>query len=489
MSATALLSHPLARPGDLGRTLPDSPHAVSVAMPTWADVVGYEEHAPAVMAKLKSGYPRFVIHPCVEQLARRFEPAGYLLPFPSPRTAEQAAGHVRRASGQRAVVRERAGAWGVETTAEGGPALKAFWQHTGMIISSRQAEFLLHGGAAPDSGAAPRAELRAQLAALYDCEAGDVFLAPTGMAAHYLALQALNLRAPGRPTVQLGFPYVDTLKLQQKLGCGVQFLHNLHDMAADLRAGLCQQPAAGAFCELPGNPLLGCADLRAISPILREAGVPLVADDVVATPLNIDLRPYADLIATSLTKFIAGTGDVMGGAVICNPASPWHDELKRLLVRVHEELLWPGDATVLAREIGSFPERMRRHNANGLAIAERLRQHPAVERIWYPKWEFSEAYEAVRRPTGGWGALVTFLPKEAGRRSPAVYDRLAVCKGPSLGTRFSLACPFTILAHYCELEWAESCGVSRYLIRLSVGLEDPDELWGRIEAALAPAVD
>jgi cystathionine gamma-synthase len=91
----------------------------------------------------------------------------------------------------------------------------------------------------------------------------------------------------------------------------------------------------------------------------------------------------------------------------------------------------------------------------------------------------------VRRPNGGWSSLVTFMPKQAATRSPEIYDRMAVCKGPSLGTVFTLACPFTLLAHYTELEWAESCGVSRYLIRISVGLEDPEDLWQRLERALA----
>ncbi|HRZ58268.1 MAG TPA: PLP-dependent transferase, partial [Candidatus Paceibacterota bacterium] len=102
----------------------------------------------------------------------------------------------------------------------------------------------------------------------------------------------------------------------------------------------------------------------------------------------------------------------------------------------------------------------------------------------YPRWVNTEAYEAVRRPGGGWGALITFLPRQAESRAARVYDALEVCKGPSLGTVFSLACPFTYLAHYCELEWARSCGVSPYLIRLSVGLEAPDDLWRRIERAL-----
>jgi cystathionine gamma-synthase len=206
---------------------------------------------------------------------------------------------------------------------------------------------------------------------------------------------------------------------------------------------------------------------------------------VVATPVNIDLSGHADLIATSLTKFVLGTGNAMGGALICNPKSPLYSELKPIISEQHEELLWGEDAVVLDAQARSFPERMKRHNQNGLMLAERLRRHPAVERVWYPKWEFSEAYEAVRRPNGGWGALITFMPRNGETKSPGIYDRLAFCKGPSLGTVFTLACPFTLLAHYTELEWAESCGVSRYLIRISVGLEDPDDLWQRLETALA----
>jgi cystathionine gamma-synthase len=211
----------------------------------------------------------------------------------------------------------------------------------------------------------------------------------------------------------------------------------------------------------------------------------LVADDVVATAFNVDLRAHADLVATSLTKHLAGTCDVMGGAVVCNPRSPHHAVLKERLRAQHEDLLWAGDARVLDARLRGFPERMRHHNRNGELIARRLRAHPALERVWYPQWEFSEVYEAVRRPGGGWGSLVTVLPKDALHAAPRIYDRLALCKGPSLGTVFTLACPFTLLAHYAELDWAEACGVPRHLIRLSVGLEDPEELWRRIETALA----
>ena len=64
------------------------------------------------------------------------------------------------------------------------------------------------------------------------------------------------------------------------------------------------------------------------------------------------------------------------------------------------------------------------------------------------------------------------------------YDALQLCKGPTLGTVFTLACPYALLAHYRELEWAESCGVPRDLVRVSIGIEDPDLLWSRFEVAL-----
>jgi len=486
LSPNELLARPVWTADQLGRPIPASPHAVSVALPRWRDVVDYEEKTPEMVARLSSGYPRFVVHPLVQELGRWVGGGQSCLPLPSRLAAEAAAEFVRRTSGLEAKIVTRDGVHAVATSGAGHTALKFFWQHTGLIISSRQAEAHLAGRRVAAGADDSRRSLRRQLAGFYDCAEDDVFLAPTGMAAEFAALQTVLARSPGRPTAQLGFPYVDTLKLQEKFGPRGILLHHLDAIESRLRSLLDRERLAGCFCEIPGNPLLGSADLRRVTPLLRAHRVPLVVDDVVATPFNVDLGAHADLVATSLTKFIVGTCDAMGGALICNPRSPLYGELKPLVRARHEELLWGGDAAVLTEQARLFPERMARHNQNGLEVAERLRQHPAVERVWYPKWEFSEAYEAVRRPGGGWGALITFLPKNAEANAPAIYDRLPVCKGPSLGTIFTLACPFTLLAHYTELDWAEACGVSRYLIRLSVGLEEPEELWKRIEGALAP---
>jgi cystathionine gamma-synthase len=485
MSQRDLLQEPIWSDAELGVSIPPGKHGISVALPCWRHVVGYEENDPAVVSRLAGGYPRFVIHREVQELARAICPEGPCLPFPSERTARRCVEFIKKATGEAATIHPSNGVFAVATSDAAKGSLKAFWQHTGLIVSTRQAEAAL-AGRHPTPNHEVREALRQQLADLYDCEPGDVFLTPTGMAAQFEALQAVCARAPGLPTVQLGFPYVDTLKLQQKMGVGGLLLHDLDTITADLERLLAEKRVAGCFGEIPGNPLLGSADLGLISPILRRHGVPLVADDVVATPFNVDLSPYADLIATSLTKFITGSGEVMGGALICNPRSPFYAELKSRVKAQHEELLWDGDAEVLNEQARGFRERMARHNAGGLWIAEQLRKHPAVDRVWYPKWEFTGAYERVRRPEGGWGALITFLPRDAESRSSAIFDRLEICKGPSLGTIYSLACPFTLLAHYAELDWAEACGVSRFLIRVSVGLEDPKDLWQRFERALSP---
>jgi cystathionine gamma-synthase len=484
MSQRDLLREPVWRAEELGRPIPDSVHAVSVALPRWQDVVGYEEKSPEVMARLTCGYPRFVIHPLVQELAGRLGGGRPCLPFPSLSAAAMCAEFIRNQSGAAAQTVARDGVHGVVTTDAGALALKAYWQHTGLIVSTRQAEAILAGHGDTADAADARRSLRRQLAGFYDCAEDDVFLTPTGMTAQFEALRAVMRRSPGLPTAQLGFPYVDTLKLQQKIGRGATLLHDLDTIADDLHALIHRQPLAACFGEIPGNPLLGSADLSRIQPLLREHHVPLVADDVVATPFNVDLSRHADLIATSLTKYIVGTGDAMGGALICHPRSPFHAMLKAIVRSQHEELLWGADAALFDTQARSFPDRMRQHNVNGLLVAERLRAHPAVEKVWYPKWEFSGAYEAVRRPDGGYGALITFLPKNAEAASPRIYDRMAVCKGPSLGTVFTLACPFTLLAHYTELDWAESCGVSRHLIRLSIGLEEPEDLWQRLDSAL-----
>ena len=128
-------------------------------------------------------------------------------------------------------------------------------------------------------------------------------------------------------------------------------------------------------------------------------------------------------------------------------------------------------------------QRVPQLDANALLLAERLEEHPAVQRVLHPK--SCPNFRALMRSGAGHGCLLSFELKGGQEHSKQVYDALRVSKGPSLGTDFSLVCPYTQLAHYDELSWAEQCGVPADLLRVSVGREDPETLWMRFEQAFA----
>jgi cystathionine gamma-synthase len=106
-----------------------------------------------------------------------------------------------------------------------------------------------------------------------------------------------------------------------------------------------------------------------------------------------------------------------------------------------------------------------------------------VEAIYYPKYITNDIYEKFRRPNGGYGGLFSLILKSP-KHAPIFYDALDCAKGPSLGTNFTLVCPYTLLAHYTELDWAAEYGVVPHLIRVSVGLEPIETLRRIFDTAL-----
>lgn len=474
----------------LGTPIPDVPHAVSVSMPTWADVVGYEEGDPRVLNALACGYPRFVFHPQVRALRaeaerRLAEPGEKALVLPTARVATRCLAHLAAngATGRLAALSDLA----VVLMPESAQAIaKQYWQHTGEIVSSRRAEAFLAGRHEADDSAAAKPEIRRHLAALAGTSEAEVTLYPTGMAAIAQALRLMRTLRPGLPTAQCCFPYIDSLKLQERLGSGTHFYPMADDRDLDdLERLLAAGALAGVFCEFPSNPLMRSVDLPRLSQLTRAAGVPLVVDDSIATFYNHDFLPYVDMLVSSLTKNFSGRGSAMGGALVLNPGSPHYAALETALAADYEDLLYGEDAAEIAAGAVDFEARMARMNATTEALVEALAAHPAVDRVYYPSTETPELYAAARRPHGGHGAMFSLLLADAAAASPRFYDRLEVDKGPSFGLRTTLACPYTILAHYTELDWAEQCGVPTHLIRVSVGLEDLADLLARFRAALS----
>lgn len=493
-------TEPFAKPEDLGLAIPDSDHAVSVCLPTWKDVIGYEEGEDRVLDELELGYPRFVEHPFVaelffaaaEEFAKKDEVA---LVFPSLAAAWRCADFAKR-NGAKSARMESYGWYDLTVLLvkeDDYPIAWKGWQHVGEIVSSRMAEAALLDAPLPDDllekGTQAASDLRSRIADLYDGVTPEqVYLFSSGMAAISAVHRIVTAEWSGIPTIQLEFPYLDALKLQQKCNSA-----GVIDFSIVGENGGFQQVAdyftkgenaAALFSEIPSNPLLRTGNLKEIANLLEQNEVPLILDDTVATAHNVDGFLYADVITTSLTKLFSGEGDVAAGAVILKPSSKFY---KLFSERLQEEEkaspLFSLDAIMLELNSRHFKERVAATNDNALEVLDYLEQHPKVGKLWHPSMTQRDYYEQVRQDDGGYGALFSMQLKAGDPIK--FYDQLAISKGPSLGTNFSLVCPYTLLAHYDELEWAEKCGVPKDLIRVWIGLEDPEDLIERFDRALA----
>ncbi|MGA1130210.1 MAG: PLP-dependent transferase, partial [Chthoniobacterales bacterium] len=324
--------------------------------------------------------------------------------------------------------------------------------------------------------------LRNRLAAWSGAPAANISLHPSGMAAIFTAFEAVTARRPGRRTVMFGFPYTDTLKILSKFGHGVEFYPrgDAEDLAR-LRDLLAQEEIAGIFCEFPSNPLLHVPDLPALHAMAAAKGVPVVVDDTIGTFFNVDVLPHADFVATSLTKAISGEGDVMAGALTVNP----HGLFAALPPSTAPGGIYARDLQILERNARDFPERMKIANRNAMELAAWLATQRGVEKVSYPGLDPSPVYEQLRKSGGGYGAVISFLPRDAARNTPRIFEKLRVSRGISLGTSYSLVCPYVQLAHYHELGWARACGIDPYLLRIAVGTEPWEDLRRRFEGALA----
>jgi len=492
-------TQPFCEPEDLGLAIPDSDHAVSVCLPRWQDVISYEEGDPEVIETFECGYPRFVLHPFVAELflaaqqefAKKDEVA---IVFPSLAAAWRCADYVKRR--KKTSCRLETYGWGDLTVLlldeEAYEIAWKCWQHGGEIVSSRFAESALTDESLDETlvenGGKARELIKERLASFHEgVAAGDVFLFSSGMAAIFAVHRLLLARKPGAPTIQIEFPYLDSFKMQEEFGEG-----GVVDFSITTSGGVDEisqwfeggGEAAAVYTELPSNPLLKTADLKGIASVLKARETPLIVDDTVATSINVNGFLYADALTTSLTKLFSGAGDVAAGAVILNPNSPFYDILREDLAR--EEAASPlflRDAITLELNSRHFVERVGATNENGQELVDWLSKRPEVEAIWHPSNCCRENYDQVRRASGGYGALFSLKLKADQSAIERFYDALEISKGPSLGTDFSLVCPYTLLAHYNELDWAAERGAPSDLIRVWVGLEDPEDLIGRCERA------
>ncbi|EPE27840.1 PLP-dependent transferase [Glarea lozoyensis ATCC 20868] len=394
-----------------------------------------------------------------------------------------------------------------------------FWLHTGYGISSRfsafwlkKASFLWHnhdvrinrsGKILPVEEAIEAAEaMREHIATLYSTQEvkatrGDVFLFQGGMAAITQTATCLSIlcasrfeRKTGYRVAIFGFLYTDTLKVLSNI-LGFNSTHYGYGSSKDMDAleyELKEGRAIDAlYTEFPTNPLLTIVDLERLHALSVQYDFVLVVDDTIGTPINLLIAPWCDVVCTSLTKMYSGAGNVMGGSAVVSPWSRHHGVLRAALTAYHEDTYFPHDLLVMHANSSKFEERVATASRNAQSVAELLRRHRLVTEVLYP-WggPTQSLYDKFKRPGAGYGFLVSVRFSQ-----PAVaiafHDALETAKGPSFGTNFTLACPYTVLAHYGELDWAAQFGVWEHLVRISVGAEDLEVLFGIFSNALAAA--
>jgi cystathionine beta-lyase/cystathionine gamma-synthase len=236
--------------------------------------------------------------------------------------------------------------------------------------------------------------------------------------------------------------------------------------------------------ESPINPTLRCIDVRAVAAACRKAGVLCAIDNTFASPINQPvLEMGVDLSMQSCTKYLNGHSDVTGGVLSGSQAllAPFA-KIRRLLGGV----LDPQPASSLARGLKTMTLRVARHNANALAVAGFLEGHRRIERVYYPGLASHPDHAIARRQMSGFGGVVTIDVKGGQDGAFRVFDRLKIVKrAASLGGVESI-CSLPILTSQYGLSDDElaRAGVSKGMIRISIGLEDASDLIDDLAQAL-----
>ena len=356
-------------------------------------------------------------------------------------------------------------------------------------IRKRIAGALTDNMASPDAKNAANPQQRSNRA--NELSEDDVYLYPSGMSSIFNAHRTLMASRGELKSICFGFPYIDTLKILQKWGPGCLFYgHGSSDDINDLEHRCEQgQRFLGLFCEFPGNPLLRTPDLKRLRLLADRYQFAIVVDETIGNFINVDVLPFADIVVSSLTKVFTGECNVMGGSLVINGQSEYYGRIKATMEIDYEDNYWPEDAVFMERNSRDFISRIHRINTSAEAICKTLSASPIVKDVYYPKSSPTRSfYELCRNKNGGYGGLlsVTF---QSTKQAVTFFDRLDTAKGPSLGTNFTLSSPYVILAHYAELDWVKQFGVDADLVRMSVGLEDEDELCAKIDRALVAAAN
>ncbi|KAI8056811.1 pyridoxal phosphate-dependent transferase [Syncephalis plumigaleata] len=508
---------PISEQLPLGRSIPNSNlHAISVSIPSWEVGLDYRRGVPEVCERLQMGYPRFMFHARVMQLGKEclrrlaINVDSYAgLPMLTYEDACRCRDFIYKEKRLKKEPVEKDSMIVVDTVmfgkynvhvvvypAEDDATAKLYWELVGCGVCSRFADQCLNevgvpipepllkynvdpatitgkkltGDYLPEGQVDTAKQLIRQR--IVDCIAltkENVYLYPGGMNAIFHLHRLLGFMESERKTVCYGFPYTNSLKVLRHIGAGSIFFGHGSEEEIDTLEEQLADPTKdrilSIFCEYPTNPLLKTPNIRRLRALADQYDIPLLIDGTVGGFSNSQLFPYADVMVVSLSKAFNGTGDLLSGCLIVNITRSHGVRLKHALdiddgngYPGYRDTLWWEDVQVLERNSRTFMERDARVNQTTEIICDYL--------------------------SGGYGSLFSVI-LHTPEAAHAFFDALLCPKGPTFGITCTLACPYTILAHFNEQEWALTYNVPLDLIRMNIGLENVESIRAMFDIALA----
>lgn len=311
----------------------------------------------------------------------------------------------------------------------------------------------------------------------------------SGMMAIQLALQAA-LADRRKHVVAANALYGATIRMLQSvfepLGVETTFV-DICDLDK-VRAAIDENKPGCVLMETISNPLLRVGQLDKIAEMSRAANAALIVDNTFATPLMVrPLELGAQMVCHSVTKYLAGHGDVLGGAIVCDAE---HGEIVRQLGRIAGPTLGPFESYLTMRGIKTFPLRFERQCANATRVAEWLQSASNISKVNFPADPSHPDCETVSRlfPKGLYGAMISFEIKDGGRDEVfRLMDRLKlIVRATSLGDVHSMVLYPNISSHRdISPRQRERMGISDRLIRLSLGIEAAEDIIADLAQALS----
>jgi|LSQX01.2.fsa_nt_gb methionine-gamma-lyase len=306
----------------------------------------------------------------------------------------------------------------------------------------------------------------------------------TGMGA--ISSVLLSLLKPGdevlahRTVYGCSYDFLTKFLPQYKVGC------RFANLAGEVGENLLDEKVKVIYLETPANPNLEIIDLHRISQLARRRGIKLVVDNTFATPyFQNPLKLGAHVVVHSATKYLCGHGDALGGAVIALDQEYLH-RLKFEYLSKLGGVLSPFNAWLILRGLKTLGLRMRQHQANALSVARYLQSHPRIARVNYPGLPGFPGHELAKKQMRGFGGMLSFEVKDGATAARRLVDNLQLAKlAVSLGDAETLVeHPASMTHRAYPREKLREFGLSESMVRLSVGLEDEEDIVADLEQAL-----